>query len=211
MEQECEAFYAGDGNKVGAILRAAEADTLRTRTVFGADDSLYLIDQVTRHGGDVRDWTTFHFTDHGQNATVHGERTTEQIVIDGRPTTVPHRAVPSHLTRLIVADALTDPDLEFVQFTEHGISVDTTTVQLGRDQIRTPWEEQHDCRTVQLIKSGSPGILFAFAEPEDETETPELIMSDWGGARSYPVTDLDTLIDGLGDEVVVLIMDFFDR
>ena len=212
MRTEYHAFVDGEAGHCGAILRHLEPTTLRTRTVFrmGEDAPVYLVDHVVEHDGDVGRWSRFTY-DSPTSATRHaGTRDLDGTVhVDGTAAPALSGAVGGYGEHLVVAQLLRDgaDAVSYLQFDEGEPSVGPQSAELRRLGVETTdlldGSSVHAER-IQLVLAGRPTNAHWCVDGV-------VVKSDWCGAQSFLVDDLDALCAGLDAEVVWRIEEFAAR
>lgn len=206
------AFVDGDAGPCGAILRHLEPDSLRTRTVFkmGDEAPVYLVDHVVEHDGDVRRWTRFAY-DSPTSASQHsGTRDGDGVVLlDGAP--APHLtgAVGAYGEHLVLAQMLLDgvDTVSYVQFDEGEPEAGADEAELHRRGPETT--ELLDGSTVHAERVQ---VVLAGRHTNTHWSVDGVIVkSDWCGAESFLIDDVDALCEGLDPDVVAQIREFVRR
>lgn len=209
MRTEHHAFVDGDVGRCGAILRHVGPRSLRTRTVFrmGADAPVYLVDHVVDHDGDVRRWTGFTYDSPVSQRRHSGTRDSDGTVrVDG--TVAPELsdavgACGEHLvlTQMLAGDEQT---VSYVQFDEGAPRERPQQAELRRCGVEATElvdGSTAEAERIQLVVDGRPtnthwcigGVV---------------VKSDWCGAQSFLIHDLDAICAGLDAEVVTRIREF---
>lgn len=209
MRTEHHAFVDEDAGHCGAILRHVERRRLRTRTVFrmGEIAPVYLVDHVVDHDGDVRRWTRFTHDSPSSGIQHSGMRDPDGTVrVDGTLTPGLSGAVGGYGEHLVLAQMLGDDadSVSYVQFDESEPGADVQTAELHRRGVEAT--ELLDGSTVaaeriQLVLAGRPTNAHWSVDGV-------VVKSDWCGAQSFLVDDLDALCAGLDPEVVARIREF---
>ncbi|QSR31403.1 hypothetical protein CFI00_13015 [Nocardioides sp. S5] len=209
---EHHAFVDGDVGRCGAILRDVASRSLRTRTVFrmGDDAPLYIVDHVVDHDGDVRRWRRFTYDSPSSGSRHSGLRDTDGTVqVDG--TSVPELAdaVGAYAEHLLVAGMLgRDEDtVSFVQFDEGepgGATQEAELHRCGSEQTELLDGSTVHAERIQLVVDGRPTNAHWCVDGL-------VVKSDWCGAQSFLVDDLDVLCAGLDQEVAGRIREFAAR
>lgn len=210
MRTEYHAFVDEDAGRIGAILRQVQPRRLRTRTVFrmGEDAPVYLVDHVVDHDdGDVRRWRRFTHDSPSSGIQHYGTRDPDGTVrVDGTSAPGLSGAVGGYGEHLVLAQMLGDDanSLSYVQFDESEPGADVQTAELHRRGIEPV--ELLDGSTVaavriQLVLDGRPTNAHWSVDGV-------VVKSDWCGAKSFLVDDLDALCAGLDPEVVARIREF---
>jgi hypothetical protein len=211
VRTEYHAFVDGDVGRCGAILRHVEPRSLRTRTVFrmGEDAPVYLVDHVVEHDGDVRQWRRFTYDSPSSESRHSGTRDLDGTVhVDGMPAPALSDAVGGYAEHLVLAQMLGDDAdaVSYLQFDESEPEEDAQTAQLHRRGAEAT--ELLDGSTVraeriQLVLAGRPTNAHWCVDGV-------VVKSDWCGAQSFLVDDLDALCAGLDPEVAARINEFTD-
>jgi hypothetical protein len=209
MRTEYHAFVDGDVGRCGAILRHVEPRSLRTRTVFrmGEDAPVYLVDHVVDHDGDVRRWTGFTYHSPGSETRHSGTRDVDGTVhVDG--TVVPELAdaVGAYGEHLVLAQLLggDEDTVSYVQFDESAPGEDAQEAELHRCGVEATElldGSTVDAERVQLVLAGRSTNAHWCVDGV-------VVKSDWCGAQSFLVDDLDALCAGLDPEVAARIREF---
>ena len=208
MKTEYHAFVDGDAGRCGAILRHVEPGSLRTRTVFrmGEDAPVYLVDHVVDHDGDVREWRRFTYDSPTSGSRHSGTRDPDGTVhVDGTPAPALTDAIGAYGEHLVVAQMLADgaDAVSFRQFDEsepddaqpvelHRLGVEATELLDGSTV---------DAERVQLVVAGRATNAHWCVDGV-------VVKSDWCGAQSFLVADLDALCAGLDPQVRARIEEF---
>lgn len=209
MTTEYHAFVDGEAGHCGAILRHLGPLGLQTRTVFrmGEDAPVYLVDHVVDHDGDVRRWRRFTYDAPGSGIQHSGTRNPDGTVhVDGMPAPELTDAVGAYGEHLVLAQMLGDNAdvVSYVQFDESEPGAEVETAQLRRRGIEATELRDGalvDAERFQLVMAGRPTNAHWCIDGV-------VVKSDWCGAQSFLVDDLDLLCDGLDPEVVARIKEF---
>ncbi len=209
MKSEYHAFVDGDVGHCGAILRHVEPRRLRTRTVFrmGEDAPVYLVDHVVDHDGDVRQWRRFEYDSPISESRHLGTRDPNGTVqVDGTPAPALSDAVGGYGEHLLVAQMIGDDTdvVSYVQFDESEPESDPQTAELHRRGMEAT--ELMDGSNVEAER-----IQLVLAARSTNTHwcvDGVVVKSDWCGAQSFLVDDLEALCAGLDSEVAARIRDF---
>ena len=209
MKTDYHAFVDGDVGRCGAILRHTEPRSSRTRTVFrmGQDAPLYLVDHVVDHDGDVRRWRRFTYDSPSSDSQHSGTRDADGTIhVDGTPAPALADAIGAYSEHLVLTQMLGDgaDTVSYVQFDESEPEQDPQAAALNR--IGTEATELLDGSTVdaervQLVLAGNATNAHWCVDGV-------VVKSDWCGAQSFLVTDLDALCSGLESEVAARIREF---
>jgi hypothetical protein len=206
---EYHAFVDGDVGRCGAILRHVEPRTLRTRTVFrmGEDAPVYLVDHVVDHEGDVRQWRRFEYDSPSSGTRHSGTRALDGTVhVDGTSVPALADAIGGYGEHLVLARMIDDgaDTVSFAVFDEgepedapqaaalHGRGIEATELLDG---------SVVDAERIQLVLAGRPTNAHWCVDGV-------VVKSDWCGAQSFLVDDVDALCAGLDAEVVARIREF---
>jgi hypothetical protein len=212
MRTDYHAFVDGDVGRCGGNLRHVESTTLRTRTVFrmGEDAPVYLVDHVVEHDGDVRRWTRFAY-DSPTSETQHGGTRDPDgtVSVDGVRTPALSGAVGGYGEHLVVAHLLGDgaETVLYLQFDESEPDEAPQTAELrrsGTEATELLDGSTIDAERIQLVLAGRPTNAHWCVDGV-------VVKSDWCGAQSFLVHDLDALYAGLDAEVVGRIDEFAAR
>ncbi len=209
MRTDHHAFVDGDAGRCGAILRHVGSRSLRTRTVFrmGDEAPVYLVDHVVDHDGDVRRWERFTYDAPGSECHRTGTRDTGGSVhVDGTP--APHLAdaVGGYGEYLVLAQMLDDEldTVSYVQFDESEPGAATQEAELHRrgfEETELLDGSTVEAERIQLVVARRPTNTHWCVEGR-------VVKSDWCGAESFLVDDLDALCAGLDREVAARIREF---
>ena len=209
MKTEYHAFVDGDVGRCGAILRHIGGRSLRTRTVFkmGEHAPVYLVDHVVDHDGEVRAWRRFTYDSPTSHVRHQGTRAPDGTVhVDGAPAPDLSGAVGAYAEHLVLAQILTDgaDTVSYVQFDESEPDMGAQPAELHRRGFEIT--ELLDGSTVeaeriQLVLAGGPTNAHWCVDGV-------VVKSDWCGAQSFLVDDLDALCAGLDAEVAARIEEF---
>lgn len=212
MKTEYHAFVDGEAGRCGAILRHVEPRSLRTRTVFrmGEDAPVYLVDHVVEHDGDVRQWRRFTYDSPSSGSRHSGTRDPDGTVhVDGMVAPALSDAVGGYGEHLVLAQMLGGDDdvVSYLQFDESEPQRDAETAELHRRGIEAT--ELRDgssvsAERIQLVLSGRSTNAHWCVDGV-------VVKSDWCGAQSFLVDDVDALCAGLDAEVAARIKEFTDR
>ena len=209
MKTEYHAFVDGDVGRCGAILRHVEPTRLRSRTVFrmGEDAPVYLVDHAVDHEGDVRQWKRFTYDSPSSDSQHSGTRDPDGTVhLDGTPAPALSGAVGAYgehlvLTQMIAIDA---DAVSYLQFDESEPEEDPQAAELHRRGIEATELLDGsivDAERIQLVLAGRPTNAHWCVDGA-------VVKSDWCGAQSFLVIDLDALCAGLDSEVAARIREF---
>jgi hypothetical protein len=209
VKTEYHAFVDGDVGRCGAILRHVEPRSLRTRTVFrmGEDVPVYLVDHVVDHGGDVRRWRRFTYDSPGSEIQHSGTRDADGTVhVDGTVAPQLAGAVGGYGEHLVLAQMLggDDDTVTYVQFDESEPGEDAQKAELHRCGFEAT--ELLDGSTVSAERFEL--VLAGRSTNAHWCVGGVVVKSDWCGAQSFVVEDLDALCKGLDPEVVARIREF---
>ena len=209
MKTEYHAFVDGDVGRCGAILRHVEPRSLRTRTVFrmGEDAPVYLVDHVVDHDGDVRQWRRFKYDSPSSENQHSGTRDPDGTVhLDGTLAPMLFDAVGGYGEHLVLAQMFGDDEetVSYVQFDESEPGEDAQTAELHRRGIEATElldGSTVDAERIQLVQAGRSTNAHWSVDGV-------IVKSDWCGAQSFLVDDLDALCAGLDSEVAARIREF---
>lgn len=210
MTDEFHSFVDSSVGKCGAILRRSSPGRLLTRTVFrlGEQAPIYLVDVTLDYVGSARTWTRYSVRIAGSDAIEVGERArTGEVRLGGGVVAALHDAVPSYAEHLLVGELLSagQRSLTYRIFDEgrpHRASDAALTIQ-GLESIGLADGSLVDAQRVRLRVGGRPtNTHWAIGGV--------VVMSDWCGARSYRVADVDQLACDLDEDVARHIWDFLD-
>ena len=212
MTTEYHAFVDGDAGRCGAILRHVEPRSLRTRTVFrmGEDAPVYLVDHVVDHDGDVRRWTRFAYDSPSSQSRLSGTREPDGTVrVDGTVAPELSHAVGAYAEHLVLAQMLVDGEdaVSYVQFDESEPEEGSQAAELHRRGIEATElldGSTVDAERIQLVLAGHPTNAHWCVDGV-------VVKSDWCGAQSFLVDDLDALCAGLDSEVAGRIREFDEQ
>ncbi len=209
MRAEHHAFVDGDAGRCGAILRHVGSRSLRTRTVFrmGEDAPVYLVDHVVEHDGDVRRWTRFTYYSPVSQSRHSGTRDADGTVrVDGMVAPELSDAVGAYGEHLVVAQMLAGDEqtVSYVQFDEGEPREGAQRADLqrcGPEVTELLDGSTVDAERIQLVVGGR-------ATNAHWSVDGVVVKSDWCGAWSFLVDDLDALCAGLDAELVARIREF---
>lgn len=209
MKTEYHAFVDGDVGRCGAILRHVEPRSLRTRTVFrmGEDAPVYLVDHVVDHDGDVRRWRRFTYDSPGSGSQHSGTRDADGTVhVDGTVAPELADAVGGYGEHLVLAQMLggDEDTVSYVQLDESEPGEGAQKAELRRCGFEATDlldGSTVDAERIQLVLAGRPTNAHWCVDGV-------VVKSDWCGAQSFLVDDLDALCAGLDSEVVTRIREF---
>lgn len=209
MKTEYHAFVDGDVGRCGAILRHMGPLRLRTRTVFrmGGDAPLYLVDHVVDHDGDVRRWRRFTYDSPSSEIQHSGTRDADGSVhVDGTPAPALPGAIGAYGEHLVLNQVLDDEadTVFYLQFDESEPEQDPQAAELHRMGIEATElldGSTVDAERVQLVVAGHSTNTHWCVDGV-------VVKSDWCGAQSFLVDDLDALCAGLDSEVAARIREF---
>ena len=207
MTTEYHAFVDGEVGRCGAILRHVEPRSLRTRTVFrmGENGPVYLVDHVVDHDGDVRQWRRFTYA--GLQSQHSGTRAPDGTVhVDGALAPELAGAVGGYGEHLVLAQMLRDDadGVSYDQFDESEPENGAQTAELHRRGIQATElldGSTVDAERIQLVLDGRSTNSHWSVDGV-------VVKSDWCGAQSFLVDDLDAVCAGLDPEVAARIREF---
>ena len=212
MKTEYHAFVDGDVGRCGAILRHVGPRSLRTRTVFrmGEDAPVYLVDHVVDHDGDVRQWSRFSY-DSPSSASEHSGTRDPDGTVHVNGTLAPELAdaVGAYCEHLLLAQMIGDGTdaVSYLQLDESEPEGDPQTAELHRRGIEATElldGSTVDAERIQLVLAGRSTNAHWCVDGV-------VVKSDWCGAQSFLVDDLDALCAGLDSEVAARIREFAAR
>jgi hypothetical protein len=209
---EYHAFIDGDVGRCGAILRHVEPRTLRTRTVFrmGEDGPVYLVDHVVDHEGDVREWRRFEYDSPTSGTRHSGTRALDGTVrVDGTSVPALADAIGGYGEHLVLAQMLAGDEhkVSYVQFDESEPREGAQQAELrrrGAEATELLDGSTVDAERIQLVVAGHSSNTHWCVDGV-------VVKSDWCGAQSFLVDDLDAICAGLDAEVVARIREFAAR
>lgn len=209
VRTEHHAFVDGDTGRCGAILRHIEPRRLHTRTVFrmGEDAPVYLVDHVVEHDGDVRQWRRFAYDCPTSGSRHTGTRDRAGAVrIDGRPAPRLTGALGGYGEHLLVDQLLRDESAaaSYRQFDEGEPELDVQAAELRRSGVEPTLLLDGStvaAERIDLVVDGRGGNTHWCVGTV-------VVKSDWRGAQSFLVPDLDAICSGLDHEVVTRIREF---
>ncbi|MCP3422569.1 hypothetical protein [Nocardioides pinisoli] len=209
MRTEYHAFVDGDVGRCGAILRHVEPRRMRTRTVFrmGEDAPVYLVDHVVDHDGDVRRWRRFTYHAPGSETQHSGTRDADGTVhVDGTVAPELTDTVGGYGEHLVLAQMLADGEdaVSYLQLDESEPGEDAQQAELRRVGVEATElldGSTVDAERVQLVLDGRSANTHWCIDGV-------VVKSDWCGAQSFLVDDLDALCAGLDPEVAARIREF---
>lgn len=193
---EIESFYIA-GNKVGALVRQLSGNFIQTTLVFKiVGGPIVHLFQRTRFSTHVLDWDEYEYVDHHEDISVevHAD---DKPLLRG-PTRKP---IPSYAAHLVLKDFLAtdEPRRDFEQFNEGDpLAVNAAVFMCqGREDIETPWGIREALKVV-LEVDGRAGNTFWCIDGS-------VVKSDWQGASSYFIRDIDLALEDLDAEVRTLL------
>ena len=212
MKTEYHAFVDGDAGLCGAILRHEDSGSLRTRTVFrmGEDAPVYLVDHVVEHDGDVRRWARFTYDSPSSGIRHSGTRASDgNVHVDGVLAPQLLGAVGGYGEHVVLGQMLRDgvDAVSYVQFDESAPEEDAQTAELHRRGIEATDlldGTTVDAERVRLVLGGRSSNTHWCVDGV-------VVKSDWCGAQSFLVDDLDALCDALAPGVSEQIRQFAAR
>ncbi len=182
---------------------------MRTRTVFrmGQDAPLYLVDHVVEHDGDVRQWRRFTYSSTTSPNQHSGTRDPDgNVNVDGTAAPALFGAVGGYGEHVVLAQMLADRGdaVSYIQFDESDPAGGAQVAELHRRGVE-PTElldgSVVDAELVELVVAGRGTNAHWCVDGV-------VVKSDWCGAQSFLVDDLDTLGAGLDPEVLAQIQEF---
>jgi hypothetical protein len=174
---------------------------------MGEDAPVYLVDHVVDHDGDVRRWRRFTYDSPGSGVRHSGTRDPDGTVhVDGTPAPALSDAVGGYAEHLVLAQMLGDgaDSVSFLQFDESEPEEHPQPAELrrlGTEATELLDGSVVDAERVQLVVAGRPTNAHWCVDGV-------VVKSDWCGAQSFLVDDLDALCAGLDPEVAALIEEF---
>ena len=209
MKTEYHAFVDGDVGRCGAILRHLEPRSLRTRTVLrmGEDAPLYLVDHLVEHDGDVRRWRRFTYDSTSSESQHCGTRDADGTVhLDGTPAPSLPDMLGAYGEHLVLTQMLRDDTdtVSYLQFDESEPGQGPQAAELHRTGIEATElldGSTVDAERIQLVVAGHSANAHWCIDGV-------VVKSDWCGAQSFLVDDLDALCGGLDSEVAARIREF---
>lgn len=210
MISECHVFVDGDAGRCGAILRHTEPQRMRTRTVFKMapqDAPVYLVDHVVEHDGDVRHWRRFAYDSPTSGSQHSGEREPDGTVcVDGTSTPALFSAIGGYSEHLVLKQLLVDGEeaISYLQFDESDPADGVQVAELRKQGIESTELLDGSVVNAEVIR-----LVVAGRETNAHWCIDGLVVkSDWCGAQSFLVDDVDALSAGLDPEVAALIQEF---
>lgn len=209
MRTEYHAFVDGDVGRCGAILRHVEERSMRTRTVFrmGEDAPVYLVDHLVDHDGDVRRWRRFTYDSPAAETRHTGTRDAGGTVrVDGTVAPDLMDAVGGYgehlaLARLLGGDEDTVSYLQFDESDPGGGVQEAELHRSGFEETELLDGSTVSAERVQLVLAGRTSNTHWCVDGV-------VVKSDWCGAESFLVDDLEALSAGLDVEVAARITQF---
>lgn len=209
MRTEYHAFVDREVGRCGAILRHVEPRRMRTRTVFrmGEGAPVYLVDHVVDHDGDVRRWSRFAYDAPGSETQHSGTRDADGTVhVDGSVVPELADAVGGYGEHLVLAQMLADDEdaVSYLQLDESEPGEDAQQAELRRTGVEATElldGSTVDAERIQLVLDGRSTNTHWCIDGV-------VVKSDWCGAQSFLVDDVDTLCAGLDPEVAARIREF---
>lgn len=187
MSLTFETFHIGL-EQAGVLFRRIGEDVWLDLIVFVLPDGgLYHVEQETQVGAGPLEWRGFTSFDPQTGARVIGEVYGDIAVVDG--TEVSREAIPSFMAHRVLLDLIANGGdrVEFRQFSEaEPVVQGAEFVRRGPEQIPTPAGEISADR-FDLVVDGSPYTSFW-------SDGASVVASDWSGANSYLVADLDAAL-----------------
>lgn len=194
MTVTVESFHVA-GTKVGALVRKLSPVGLETlNCLLVPDGPMVELRHVFECGEDVFEWTRFRYSDAAGTIQI-GERRGTNVVVDGQVLeAVSDRVIPSYASWLLLQEMVEDGlrELEFHLINEGGSDPAMVPATLRSDG---------SAGTVLLLENDKPRNTFW-------VEDGRIVRSDWGGAESYAVDDVDTALDGLSGGVAATVRAF---
>lgn len=190
MNQSAEVFQIG-GQISGILVRCSTASELTTRLFFQTPDgdNSSLIQTTWFEGGD---WTRFSYTENGEEILLHRSDLSKPPA----PASAGRldQAIPSYAAHGVLTRLLRDggESADFVQFQEsvHPVPQESRFVVEGFESIRIG-NQALVTKKVQLYSDGKRSNTFW-------TLNEAVVKSDWGGAESYLVNDVESALDAMG-------------
>jgi len=197
-----EEFHDAE-KKVGALIRRFEGSVLHSIMTARFGDHLVRLVQHTEFAGSTSTaWRSFIYED-GDETTCATCAADGTVTVSGRAAPELEQAVPSYAAVRILLEFLDGDAQEVVygEFLEGELQpYEARLVRLGEETVGTPTGLAEATR-VELHRGGVLASTFWARDGR-------VVASDWNGARSYPVPDRDTLVEGLHPDVVLTIDDF---
>jgi hypothetical protein len=182
-----EAFLGDDGS-VGVLLRSYQTTGTRFLTCFAEPDgTVYRVAIRVVHSGRPSAWTSLEMADHvgGTTATLGARE-------------VAPNSTPSYADVLIVEDTIAD-DLaahSWDRLDEATLTTAPASLERGEPgQVDGLDGRPIDAVPYVLSLDGRPTYTFWVADGE-------VVVTDWAGARSYRVDDLNEALAGSHEDVV---------
>ena len=189
MSDSWESFYLG-GAKVGVILRSRHPAGVGTLSCFAVDErSHFHVESTIRFAGQVSDWTSYRYIDHGAGKTVLVKRA--ELPLGQR------EAVPSYGEYLLVPDVAAGATRLYARLRDGAPDQPRQDARLecvGPTEVIRPAGEPIECIQVDLCVDGSRLNRFWVADGA-------LIKSDWNGAESFAEPTLEAALEGTDDYV----------
>lgn len=209
MNNEYHVFVDGDAGRCGTILRHIEPRRMRTRTALrmGQDAPIYLVDHLVEHEGDVRQWRRFTYHSPTSGSQHSGTRDPDGAVsVDGTSAPTLSSAVGGYSEHLVLAQMLLDGEdsVSYLQFAESDPGDGAQPAELhrrGTEETELLDGSVVDAELVELVVAGRVTNAHWCVGGV-------VVKSDWCGAQSFLVDDLDNLGAGLDAEVGALIRQF---
>jgi hypothetical protein len=174
---------------------------------MGEDAPVYLVDHVVDHDGDVRRWRGFTYDSPGSGIRHSGTRDPDGTVrVDGTPAPALSDAVGAYGEHLVLAQMLGDgaDAVSYLQFDEGEPEEHPQPAELRRLGIEATAlldGSTVDAERIQLVVAGRATNAHWCVDGV-------VVKSDWCGAQSFLVDDLDALCAGLDPEVAARIEEF---
>lgn len=159
---------------------------------MGEDAPLYLVDHVVGHDGDVRRWRRFTYDSPSSESQHSGTRDADGTVhVDDTPAPAFSDAVGAYGEHLILTQMLGDKadTVSYLQFDESEPEGDPQTAQMHRRGIEATELSNGstvDAERIQLVVAGRSTNAHWCVDGV-------VVKSDWCGAQSFLVDDLDAL------------------
>ncbi|WP_299926692.1 hypothetical protein [uncultured Nocardioides sp.] len=177
---------------------------------MGEDGPLYLVDHVVDHDGDARRWRRFAYASPSSESQHYGTRDADGTVhVDGAPAPSLTDTIGAYGEHLVLRQMLRDDAdaVSYLQFDESEPDQDPQAAELHRIGIEATQlldGSSVDAERIQLVLAGHRTNAHWCIDGV-------VVKSDWCGAQSFLVDDLDALRAGLDSEVAARISEFAEQ
>lgn len=183
QKDQIDLFYLGDDSiPAGSLTTMVTGDLYSVRIQFtppGGNDVVGQLDLST--SGSVLSWTAFKFEGDGQ--TVHGERTSTGVILNGTDISVSGDIIPSYACSGLVSEFADSPDdsIEFSWLAETSdVPVKPAALsKAGLETVQSPVSGTvESCLKIELTISEARTNTYWVKDRL-------VVASDWAGAKSY--------------------------